>query len=121
MNYQDFNDVVESAITDLRETLSKKGATYSGKEDRLKNFKDAAELNHCLPVTALWGMVTKHIVALAQFIKMDEEEFEMVDYDEEACFPASLTTEREWREKIGDIRCYLTLLEGLLIDEGIYE
>jgi len=101
MTTEELNVIVERHITDLRETLSIKGAEYSLTPDRLKNFKDAAEFLECTPEEALFGFVAKHIIALKDFIKHETYSRKQID------------------EKIGDIICYMVLLDGLITERGI--
>lgn len=97
----EFNDVLKRRIEDLQETLSKKGQEYAG-VDRLSNFKSAAALNNCTQAEALWGMVTKHIIALKDFVHL----------------PHSTQTGRlQWDEKIGDIIAYMVLLDAIVTEE----
>ena len=99
MNNSDFNVVLENAITDLEETLFIKGSEYSHTQDRLKNFKDAADFNGIEPEQALWLFVTKHIIALKDFVwQIDDNRI----------------TKNQWAEKLGDIRAYMVLLEALV-------
>jgi len=105
MTNEEFNYLVEDAIEDIRQTLSKKGEEYAY-GDRLSNFKQAAEFLGCTPEQALWGFVTKHIVALGDFIRE---------------FPDKPISKKQWLEKTGDIRCYTILLEGLLWERGVFD
>ena len=99
MNYEDFNEVLEGRIKELRETLSAKSAEYSSDSDKLENFKDAAAMLGTTPEYALWGMVTKHIIATQKFIhQVDDVE---VNYS-------------QWNEKLGDIIAYMVLLDALI-------
>ena len=106
MNATDFDKLVGACCEEIRETLSMKGQDYAGLTDRLQNFKDASAMNGPPAPYCLWGMVTKHIIALKEYIKL---------YDIGGMHPVS---EKEWLEKMGDIMCYLVLLRGLLVDEG---
>jgi len=102
MTNESLNIIVEQACDDLRETLSIKGAEYCTGNDRLKNFKDAASMNGITPEWALWGMVSKHIIALKDFI---------LDLDKDI-----VRSESQVLEKVGDIRCYMVLLEALFAE-----
>ncbi len=62
MNTQQFNEILENTIKKCRDTLTGKSSEYAT-EDRLHNFKVAAEIQHCTPITALAGMMAKHTVS----------------------------------------------------------
>jgi len=88
----------------LKATLLSKGVEYSYEDDRLANFYEAAAMNGCTPEEALWGMVTKHIIALKDFIVREANRIEV--------------PESQWDEKIGDIICYCILLKALRKDKN---
>ena len=92
-----FNRVLAKTHARMDKVLRSKAAEYAHGGDRLSNFKDAAAMNGCTPEQALWGFVTKHIIALKDFIKSGETR------------PLE-----QWEEKIGDIQNYMVLLEALL-------
>lgn len=101
MTNEEFKKIVESRIAKIYSTLTVKGEEYTKSNDRLLNFYDAAYLNGVAPEKALWGFVTKHIIALKDFIK--------TPYDVKS---------DQFEEKIGDIICYMILLEALLSETG---
>lgn len=102
MDTKEFNEVLERRITTLRSTLQSKGEEYTVANDRLQNFKDAAAFLHISPEQALWGFVTKHIVALNDFL---------------SC-PGTMTR-KEFEDKAGDIIAYMVLLDGLITERGL--
>jgi len=104
MTNEEFTEVVERRIKILKSTLISKGEEYGKTKDRLKNFKDAANLIECSNEEALLGFVAKHIIALKDFIH-DQSAFNI--------------TREQWDEKIGDIIAYMVLLDGLLTERGI--
>ena len=61
--------------------------------DRLHNFKVAAEIQNCTPITALAGMMCKHTVSVYDLIQRQEKG---------VVIPQSL-----WDEKINDSINYL--------------
>ena len=69
-------------------------------EDRLHNFKVAAEIQNCTPITALAGMMAKHTVSVYDLIKKQENGF--------------VVSREMWDEKIGDSINYLILLSALV-------
>ena len=99
MNTQQFNEILESTIKKCRDTLTVKSSEYAT-EDRLHNFKVAAEIQHCTPITALAGMMAKHTVSVYDLIRRHEAGFDV---------PMEL-----WDEKIGDSINYLFLLMALI-------
>lgn len=97
-----FEGVFAAMIANCKEILIDRCAQYSPGTDRHSNFRKAAALQSCSPEAALWGMVSKHIVALSDYIGMLE-----------AGDPPPYEW---WDEKITDIINYLALLNGLLIE-----
>jgi len=105
MNQKDFDAVVQEVINDIVQVLTIKGKEYTSDLDRLRNFKDAANFLGYSDEEALLGFVTKHIIALKDFIHLD------------AAGDDSITKE-QWNEKIGDIINYMILLKALLREKG---
>ena len=68
MNNEDFTKLVNETCDEIKATLIKKGSEYSPNSDRLQNFKDAAKFLDETNEMALLGFVTKHIIALKDFI-----------------------------------------------------
>jgi hypothetical protein len=101
MNAKDFDLVLENRISQMRASLKSKGKEYSPGEDRLRNFKDAADLQEETPEQALFGMMAKHLIALKDFVFGPER------YN----IPYSF-----WNEKIMDIGNYLVLLDALVTE-----
>lgn len=99
MKYDRFNEVLETTIKKCIDTLSVKSNEYAT-EDRLHNFKVAAEIQNCTPITALAGMMAKHTVSVYDLIKKQENGF--------------VISREMWDEKIGDSINYLILLSALV-------
>jgi len=100
-----FTEVMDNRILDCVQTLGVKAGEYAT-EDRLHNFKVAAELQNCTPITALAGMMAKHTVSIYDLVQRQEQGFAV--------------TKEMWDEKIGDHINYLLLLTALVqekIDE----
>ena len=95
MTAEQFNVVLESRIGLIRETLQTKAAEYAT-DDRLYNFKSAAQEFGGTPQQVLWGYLTKHLVSVRDMVMAVRP-----------LTPAAVT------EKIGDSINYLILLEGL--------
>ena len=94
-----FNEVTERRIKMCLDMLGVKSAEYAT-EDRLHNFKVAAEIQNCTPVKALGGMMCKHTVSVYDLIN---------DFEAGKEIPIEL-----WNEKIGDSINYLLLLTALV-------
>lgn len=101
MNGEQFNEVVEEQLRWCKSVLDRKGMEYAGSNDRLHNFKIAAQLEGCEPRRALSGMMAKHVVSV----------FDM-------CSTGVYYSEDMWEEKIGDTINYLLLLKGLLVESS---
>ncbi len=99
MKYDRFNEVLETTIKKCIDTLSVKSNEHAT-EDRLHNFKVAAEIQNCTPITALAGMMAKHTVSVYDLIKKQENGF--------------VVSREMWDEKIGDSINYLILLSALV-------
>lgn len=102
MDSKRFNEVLEGVIDKCRHTLVAKAGEYAT-EDRLHNFKVAAEIQNCTPVGALGGMMAKHTVSVYDLIGKHDLGFE--------------TSKEMWDEKIGDSINYLLLLSALVQEE----
>ena len=103
MNTIEFNKIIEERIKKCCDILIKKANEYAT-EDRLHNFKIAAKLQNCTPITALAGMMCKHTVSVYDLIR---------DNEKGKNIPEAL-----WEEKIGDSINYLLLLTALLHDKN---
>lgn len=69
MQQQQFEGIVESTLTSIRELLVVKGGEYAGSEDRLANFKRGAALTGCTPLQCLFIYMSKHYDAVATFVR----------------------------------------------------
>jgi len=96
-----FDEIVNERIDAIRQTLSAKADEYA-RLDRLSNFKQIANLRGCTPEAALLTLVSKHFVALSDFVN---------DIDK-----GRLQCRERWDEKVGDITCYMVLLDALLAE-----
>lgn len=102
MTHERFEQVVNERIEKCLKLMCAKSDEYAT-HDKLHNFKVAAELQNCSPLTALAGMMAKHTVSVYDLIR---------DYED--CAPID---KEMWDEKIGDHINYLLLLTAL-IDES---
>lgn len=100
MKTDQFNHIIESQqklCTDILITKAKEYAT----EDRLHNFKVAAELQMTTPINALAGMLAKHTVSIYDMCRSGQS------------YPQEI-----WDEKITDHINYLLLLKALTVEEA---
>ena len=79
--------------------LNDKRAEYADDDDIFSNFEKAASFNTSTQEKQLWNYCTKHIISVQ----------EMVAGLHLTKYPLS-----QWEEKLGDIRRYLYLLEGMM-------
>jgi len=99
MKVDEFNNIVEEQIARSTSVLIKKAGEYAT-EDRLHNFKVAAELQACTPKQALAGMMAKHTVSV---------------YD--LCLSEKPISIDMWNEKITDSINYLLLLRAVVEED----
>ena len=104
MDINEFLPVLNTRLQKTRDTLDGKADEYSRGGDRLSNFKQIAHLLSCTPERALIGLISKHIVALVDFIN---------DLDDGTVQPYE-----RWDEKMGDIVAYMVLLDALIIERS---
>lgn len=96
-----FNEITVNRLDKCLEVLCSKADEYAT-DDRLHNFKVAAKLQNCTPISALGGMMCKHTVSVYDLIR---------EYE------AGKTISPEmWWEKIGDSINYLLLLSALVVE-----
>lgn len=69
MQTVEFNRLVEDVTDEIKKRLVRKGAEYSQDNDRLYNFKRAAEMKRTTPINALDGMWLKHRVSVADIVE----------------------------------------------------
>ena len=103
MNSDKFNRILENTLKKCIDTLSVKSNEYAT-EDRLHNFKVAAEIQNCTPITALAGMMAKHTVSVYDLIQKQEQGF--------------VISKEMWDEKIVDSINYLLLLSALVQEKA---
>ncbi len=101
MDIKQFNALVEGQFQKCKDVLIVKGDEYALDADRLAYFKKTAAFTGDTPEKALFGMLAKHLVSLADMCAQKEKRF---------------TAER-WQEKITDSMNYLALLWAMLNDQ----
>jgi hypothetical protein len=102
MNNEDFIYVLARQQAKCYDTLVAKGREYAPDEDKLHNFKIAAQSQGITPRQALAGMMAKHTVSIFDMCRSEE-----------------LYTPEQWDEKITDHINYLILLKALVVEEGV--
>ena len=101
-----FVEIVEDRCTKIKLILANKAKEYAVGDDRLYNFKRAAEIARCTPIQALYGMMLKHVVSSIDIIENADK--------------GILPSEALLEEKFGDFVNYLILGEAVikeLLDE----
>ena len=100
MKDADFQVLIRNSFYRSTFILGRKAKEYAPDgEDQLSNFKKAAALQGIRPEQALFGMLTKHLVSLA----------EMAGDPGDTPFPRET-----WEEKLTDSVNYLLLLEAVI-------
>lgn len=100
MNNAEFKDVVNHQMETCYSMLDVKNEEYTMDSDRLKYFKRAGILNYSTPKAALFGMLAKHLLSLADM-----------------CTSENTYHIERWSEKITDSINYLLLLRALVEEE----
>lgn len=100
MYAEEFEYVLDKQLNKCKNILSIKSMEYANNEDKLHNFKVAAEMQGIKPREALAGMMAKHTVSV---------------YD--LCREPYLASADIWDEKITDHINYLILLRAVVREE----
>lgn len=99
MNDRVFEEILNRRIEQRRNRLSAKAKEYVIDGDRLHNFRRAAAFQNITLPQAVWQFAMKHIVSLQDAIESGK--------------PVT----QEWiDEKVGDVDCYIPLLEAAFRD-----
>ena len=94
-----FNEVVDNE----KKILFSKNDEYSNSEQALSNFYEIAKIQETTPYVALWNLMSKHLYSVHKLVTS-----------------SGAGASRELiREKIGDTRNYLILLEALLLEKEV--
>jgi hypothetical protein len=106
MTPEKFNYVVDKVVDRCKEILCDREKQYSD-EDRISNFKKAAQVRGLSPEEILMGFKVKHEVALGDYVKK---------------LSSGEQVPVEWIvEKITDIINYHILLYALILDRKVNE
>ena len=106
MKFDDFDRLVEYIVCErIKDVMCKKSAEYARDNDKLYNFKRAAEVSKKTPLECLQGMKLKHDVSILDMLA-DEAD------------PTKKPHSRElWEEKISDDINYYILMLALLYEK----
>ena len=99
MTHEQFEILLEATQKEDREILSSKNAEYAPGDDKLANFKKSARSLGVTPEQCLWYFCQKHLTSIQDIVNGE----------------AGYTPER-LKEKAGDARRYMILLEGLMLE-----
>lgn len=99
MRNADFQAILEYCFDEEKKLIGVKADDYASNGDRLANFKSGASFTGLSPRKTLWGYLAKHLSSVKEIV------------DGKTVSRAIL------REKIGDARNYLLLLEALVLEE----
>lgn len=99
MNADEFENLFEIITQNMQNVLINKAKEYATDEDRLHNFKVAAQVIGGTPEEACWAFMTKHLVSIRDMVLSNKE------YSPEV-----------WDEKVGDALNYLVLLRALVAE-----
>jgi hypothetical protein len=92
------NKILKRRIELIKKTLIGKHKEYALNDDFLLNFSTGARLDDSTPEQILWGYMLKQYVSVRKIVK-----------NPNTVYPQELID-----EKIGDVICYLVLLEAIL-------
>jgi len=102
MTNDEFQRIFQLVVAHVGALLIRKNDEYARGEDKLHNFKRAADVDGCTPIQAARGMQLKHSVSLLDMLD---------DLD-----TGHLHCREQWLEKIGDRIAYDILIYALLVD-----
>jgi hypothetical protein len=102
MTEKEFQDVLTTRLTKIKETLSSKAEEYATDNDKLHNFNVGARLTGQTRERVLWGFAIKHYISFLDILDSLDK--------------GKLPTETLVDEKIGDLINYLVLVEASLKD-----
>jgi len=105
MTHKDFEKLVEYVIKErIKGVMRSKSAEYSRGDDKLHNFKRAAEVSGKTPLECLQGMKLKHDVSILDMLNDEATKY-------------GTHSQEKWEEKISDDINYLILMLALLYDK----
>lgn len=99
MTPEEFERHYDYVVEQEKSTLCKKRTEYADGESRFSNFEEGSHLTGLTPEQTLWCYMAKHLVSVRDVVNGKKVSKELL------------------REKIGDVRNYLVLLEGMILDK----
>jgi hypothetical protein len=99
VNPEKFNEMMYEIFTKIRDMSTRKQEEYQENIDRLKHFREKANLRKRRLPQAIWDCADKHIISITNMIDSGEN------------FPLPL-----WDEKIIDNMVYLLLLRASILE-----
>jgi len=102
MEPKQFDKLVNHRLESCKKVLCSKEEEYSSEEDRLHNFKVAADFLGTTPEKALMGMWVKHLVSVLDLINNPDT-----------------VTQHLLKEKFGDTINYSLLAEACLTEKMV--
>ena len=106
MTEKEFQDVLTTRLTKIKEILGNKAKEYAAEGDKLHNFNVGARITGQTREKVLWGFALKHYISF----------MDILDDLELGIIPSEALVD----EKIGDLINYLILAEAS-IKHRIYE
>ena len=100
MTREEYNKSIEAQLKRVKETLIKKNKEYSTDSSPLHNFHQSAKILRVSPKESAFAFMVKHLTSITDMLQSD------IDY------PMEL-----WREKLGDAKNYMILIECLVEEE----
>lgn len=108
MTEKKFDEFMEFVIDKyIKEVMCKKSAEYARGNDKLYNFKRAAQMSGKTPLECLRGMKLKHDVSIDDMLNDDVNGEEY--------------TQERWQEKLSDDINYLFLMWARLFEKYNWE
>jgi hypothetical protein len=104
MNPEKFNEMMYEIFTKIKDMSTRKQEEYQENTDRLKHFREKANLRKRRLPQAIWDCADKHIISITNMIDSGEN------------FPLQL-----WDEKIIDNMVYLLLLRAAILETPMLE
>ena len=104
MNHKEFNALVRDTHREEKEMIVTKAGEYASDAERFSNFIHGAEFmaSGRTPEAACWNWMAKHLVATLDAI--------------DALAVGAVKPLEFWEEKLGDVRVYALILEGIIKD-----
>lgn len=116
MKSEDFDKIVEQCTKIIIDSLKSKGEEYAqDNEDRLANFKRAADIEQTIPEKALIDYWVKHVVSILDIVDRLERENKKTNERPFSLTPEFITKELI-DEKIKDLVNYPIILKTILYE-----